>query len=111
MSTDAAQVPQRCPRRLVLESAWLVYFLCTAPATLNHAAPLPLADANPARTTLTLLLRAETASPARQHRRVARTHHRVARNPRTNQPRLRTPATLIHSRRPGHPAPAHPPPR
>ncbi|KAF8174133.1 hypothetical protein K438DRAFT_1771730 [Mycena galopus ATCC 62051] len=55
-------------------------------------------------------IRAETASLARQHRRVGRTHHQVARNPRTNQQRLCTPATLIHSRRPGHPAPAHPPP-
>ncbi|KAF8193482.1 hypothetical protein K438DRAFT_1761644 [Mycena galopus ATCC 62051] len=37
------------------------FFLHTAPTALNHAAPLPLADPYPARMTLTLLLRAETA--------------------------------------------------
>ncbi|KAF8174157.1 hypothetical protein K438DRAFT_1771750 [Mycena galopus ATCC 62051] len=36
----------------------------------TRGGPLPLADPYPARTTLTLLLRAETASPARQHCRV-----------------------------------------
>ncbi|KAF8174147.1 hypothetical protein K438DRAFT_2023220 [Mycena galopus ATCC 62051] len=42
---------------------------------------------------------------------VARASTAAPRNPQTNESRLRNPATLIHSRRPGHPAPAHPPPR
>ncbi|KAF8174210.1 hypothetical protein K438DRAFT_1980510 [Mycena galopus ATCC 62051] len=60
---------------LVLESARLI-LSCAQRHRTTRGGPLPLADSS-ARTTLTLLLRAETASCARQHRRVARNRHRA----------------------------------
>ncbi|KAF8193471.1 hypothetical protein K438DRAFT_1934766 [Mycena galopus ATCC 62051] len=75
---------------LVLESARLILFLRTAPPHYttsplrpSQTRPLLASDLDPPAPH-------RVCAPARQHRRVARTHHRVARNPWTNQPRLRT---------------------